>query len=256
VAVSGRTDENSPSKRRGWAVRAKKQVRADRAVPLGLSAGLAIVVMTGIAGCNTNPHSPDLSAPPQVVEPAATGSDHGATGSHPKKSGIQLPNTITLAYDRTPTFQDVPHHVVLWNTNQAVKAELNAAYEKTSAATPDLKRYWTGAGYTTAHSWAQSWIDAKQRPVGLVVISNVSVDSLTNVQSSVTYCQDLSGVIRGDVLTHTGGKPIQEPHTNGQKVRLTMVPSGTKGQWQVSAETVVSTSPDCPPPTGHRKPKH
>ena len=229
-------------------------MRADRAVPLGLAVGLAAVVMTGVAGCNTNPHSPDLSAPPQVIEPAATGTDH-AVGGHTKKVGIQLPNTLTLVYDRTPTFQDVAHHVVLWNANQAVKAEYTAAYEKASAATPDLKRYWTGAGYTQAHSWAQSWIDVKQRPVGQVVVSNVSVDSLTNVQAGVSFCEDLSAVIKGDVLTHTVGKPVQEPHTNGQKIQLTMVPSGTKGQWQVSAQTVVTSSPDCPPPTGHHKPK-
>jgi hypothetical protein len=249
VAVSGRTEKASPSGRRGW------KVRAGRAVPIGLGVGLAIVVMTGVSGCNTNPHSPDLSAPSQVVEPAATGSDHGAAGGH-KKPGIQLPNTLSLAYDRTPTFTDAPHHIVLWNANQAIKAELAAAYEKTSAATPDLKRYWTGAGYTEAHAWAQSWIDTRQRPVGLVVLSNVQVDSLTNVQSSVTYCQDMSGVIRGDALTHTGGKPVQEPHTNGEKVQLTMVPSGTKGQWQVSGETLVDSSPGCPPPSSHTKGKH
>src|SRR5260221_13986190 len=125
--------------------------------------------------------------------PAAAGGDH----RKPAKPGIQLPNTITLAYDRTPTFQDVPHHVVLWNTNQAIKAELAAAYEKSTAATPDLKRFWTGGGYTQAHNWAQSWIDAKQRPVGGVVVANVSVDSLTSLQAAARFCQDPSSVIKG-----------------------------------------------------------
>jgi hypothetical protein len=240
VAVSGRTDEDGRARRRGW------KVRADRAVPLGLTAAMAVVVMAGLAGCNTNPHSPDLSAPAQAIQPAAGTSSPHMPGKHPKP-GIQLPNTLTLAYDHTPTFADAAHHVVLWNANQAVKAELAAAYEKTSAATPDLKRYWTGAAYTQAHAWSQSWIDAKKRPVGRVVVSNVTVESLTNVQASISYCQDMSQVIRGDELTHTGGKPVQDPHTDGQHVQLTMVPTGTKSQWQVSSETVTLNSPLCPP---------
>jgi hypothetical protein len=240
VAVSGRTHEGGRDQRRG------RHVRADRAVPLALTAGIAAVMMAGLAGCNTNPHSPDLSAPAQAVQPAVGSDTHHSAGSHPKV-GIQLPNTITLAYDRTPTFQDVSHHVVLWNANQAVKAELAAAYDKMSAATPDLRRYWTGSAYTQAHAWAQSWIDAKQRPVGRVVVSSVTVDSLTNVQASVSYCQDMTEVIKGETLTHTGGKPVQEPHTNGQHVQLTLVPTGTKSLWQVSSEAISYDSALCPP---------
>jgi hypothetical protein len=191
-----------------------------------------------------------------MIQPAAGSGVHDPAGKRPK-AGIQLPNTLTLAYDRTPTFQDAAHHVVLWNANQAVRAELAAAYEKTSAATPDLKRYWTGAAYSQAEAWAQSWISAKQRPVGRVVVSDVSVDNLTNVQAAISYCQDMTQVIRGDELTHTGGKPVQTPHSNGQHVQLTMVPSGTKGLWQVSGETITYDSPLCPPIGDHhsRHPK-
>ena len=251
MAVSGRTREGGRDQRRG------RHVRADGVVGLVLTAGLAAVMMTGLAGCNTNPHSPDLSAPTQAIQPAAGSGTHHTAGKHPKV-GIQLPNTLTLAYDRTPTFQDMPHHVVLWNANQAVKAELAAAYDKTSAATPDLKRYWTGSAYTQAHAWAQSWIDAKQRPVGRVVVSNVSVDSLTNVQASVSYCQDMTEVIKGETLTHTGGKPLQQPHTNGQHVQLILVPTGTKALWQVSSQAISYDSPLCPPlgdHHGHRSKK-
>jgi hypothetical protein len=215
---------------------------------------MVLVVLTGLAGCDTNPHSPDLSEPAQTVQPAAGGDAHSQPARRPKP-GIQLPNTLTLAYDRTPTFQDATHHIVLWNANQAVKAELAAAYEKISAATPDLKRYWTDTAYTQAHAWAQSWIDSKQRPVGRVVFSAVSVDSLTNMQAAVSYCQDMSQVIKGDDLTHTGGKPVQEQHTNGQRVHLTLVPTGTKAVWQISGETVVYGSAQCPPMGEHRN-KH
>jgi hypothetical protein len=218
-----------------------------------LAAGLAAGLVLGLSACNTNPHSPDVSAPTSTE--STTGAEAGAAppqAHHPRPTGIQLPNTLTLAFDRTPTFQDLPHHVVLWNASQALKAELAASYQGKSAATPDLRRYWTGAGYTEAYNWAQSWIDTKTRPVGRVVVSDVTVDSLTPVQASVSYCRDMTAVIRGDALTHTGGKALQPPHTNGQHVLVTLVPTGSKGQWQVSNEVVAMDSPLCPWNPHHR----
>jgi len=227
-----------------------------------LAAGLAAAVAVGMSGCSTNPHSPDISAPPTTADSMQdTGSSGPAAqpqGHHQKppgksnKQGIDLPNTITLAYDRTPTFSDLLHHIVLWNANQALRAELAASYQKTSAATPDLRRYWTGLGYTQAYDWSQAWIDTKSRPVGRVVVSAVSVDSLTNQSATVSYCQDMSAVIRGDALTHTGGKALQPPHSDGEHVVMTLVPTGTKGLWQVAAVTMQADSASCPPSAEHR----
>jgi hypothetical protein len=238
-----------------------REKRRAKLVSAVLTAGLITAVAVGMTGCSTNPHSPDISAPPTTADsmldtgssgPAAQPQGHHQKPVKPGKQGINLPNTITLAYDRTPTFPDLPHHIVLWNANQALRAELAASYQKDSAATSDLRRYWTGPGYTQAYDWAQAWIDTKSRPVGRVVVSAVSVDSLTNLSATVSYCQDMSAVIRGDALTHTGGKALQPPHSDGEHVVMTLVPTGTKGLWQVAGVTVQPASASCPPSAEHR----
>lgn len=239
---------------------ASRRATPNKLLSLALAAGLAATIATGMSGCSTNPHSPDITAPPTSADTTldaggASGSSPQAGGPHhpkPNKPGIQLPNTITLAYDRTPTFQDLAHHIVLWNANQALRAQLAASYQRTSAATPDLRRYWSGIGYSQAYNWAQAWIDTKSRPVGRVVVSAVSVDSLTDMSATVSYCQDMSAVIRGDARTYTGGKPLQPPHTDGAHVVMTLVPTGTKGLWQVTSMVVVPRSPLCPPGAEHR----
>lgn len=233
----------------------KRARRASRLLTFLLAAGLATGIAAGASGCSTNPHSPDISAPTTGDSTLDAGGNGGpARPEHHGKQqqGIQLPNTITLAYDRTPTFQDLPHHIVLWSANQALRAMLAASYQKASAATPDLRRYWTGMGYTQAYDWAQAWIDTTSRPVGRVVVSAVNVDALTNMSATVSYCQDMSAVIRGDAKTHTGGKALQPPHSDGERVVLTLVPTGTKGMWQVANEAVAYGSAACPPSAEHR----
>ena len=223
----------------------------DKLAQVLLAGALGIFMAVGISACNTNPHAADVP-PPATVDQQAGGqnTETNTSPAHHKKTGIQLPNTIQVQYATTPAFQDLTHHIVLWNASQAYKAEYAAAYQPTSAATPDLKRYWTGTGYAEAHSWAQTWIDTKKQPVGQVVLSNVAVESLTPEQATVGFCQDLSGVVRGDVATHTPGKALQEPHSLGDRVEYSMVPTGVKGQWQVNGQSTVKSSPLCPPPTG------
>jgi hypothetical protein len=225
--------------------------RRDKLAQVLLAGALGVFMAVGISACNTNPHAADVP-PPSTVEQQAGGSTPGNTSSahHAKpKAGIVLPNTIQVLYATTPAFQDLTHHIVLWNASQAYKAQYAAAYQPTSAATPDLKRYWTGTGYAQAHSWAQNWIDTKHQPVGQAVLSSVSVESLTTEQATVGFCEDLTGVVRGDVATHTPGKALQEHGTLGNRIEYTMVPTGSKGQWQVSGESITKASPMCPPPT-------
>ena len=63
----------------------------------------------------------------------ATPDSTASTGHHTgKRSGIQLPNTIQVLYSTTPAFQDLTHHVVLWNASQAYKAQYAAAYQPVS----------------------------------------------------------------------------------------------------------------------------
>ena len=224
----------------------------------GLLAGaLGVFMAAGISACNTNPHAADVP-PPSTVEqqPAANGqtqntessSHHNAPKPKPKP-GIQLPNTIQVFYASTPAFQDLTHHIVLWNAMQAYKAMYAAAYQPTEAATPDLKRYWSGTGYQQAHTWAQTWINAKQQPVGFSVLSNVVVENLTPEQATVGFCEDLSGVVRGNVQTHTPGKALQPKNSQGDRIEYSMVPTGVKGQWQVNGESIAKSSTLCPPPT-------
>ena len=204
---------------------------------------------TGLGACNTNPHVPDIAAPAAVPSSTST----KTTGYHAlQHAGIQLPQTVSLSYAHPLSFNST-QHLVLWDVNQAVKAELNASYEKTSAATPDLKRYWTGPGYAAAHDWATAWISAEEQPVGRVVITGTEVTSLTSAQSTVTYCENLSMVYRGMVRTHAIKGRVQPEHTNGTFVTLTLVPTLTKDGWQVSQEQTVGLAPACPP-DGERLP--
>ena len=142
---------------------------------------------------------------------------------------------------------------MLWNANQALRAELGGQLpegprprRRTCAATGPAQ------GYTQAYNWSQAWIDTKSRPVGRVVVSAVSVDSLTDLSATVSYCQDMSGVIRGDALTHTAARRSSRPHSDGEHVLMTLVPTGTKGLWQVAAVAVQPGSPSCPPSAEHR----
>jgi hypothetical protein len=218
-----------------------------------LAGALGVFIAAGISACNTNPHAADVP-PPSTVEqqPAANGqSPDTESSSHHNapKPGIQLPNTIQVFYATTPAFQDLTHHIVLWNATQAYKAMYAAAYQPAEAGTADLKRYWTGTGYQQAHSWAQAWISAKQQPVGFSVLSNVVVENLTPEQATVGFCEDLSGVVRGNVQTHTPGKALQPKDSLGDRIEYSMVPTGVKGQWQVNGESVVKASALCPPPS-------
>ena len=124
-------------------------------------------------------HEPARGRRPAAVdgEPAggtSTGqtpnTESSAHHTKPAKPGIQLPNTIQVFYATTPAFQDLTHHIVLWNATQAYKAMYAAAYQPAEAARADLKRDWTGTGYQQAHAWAQAWIGAKQQPVGFSVL--------------------------------------------------------------------------------------
>ena len=227
--------------------------RRDKLAQALLAGALGVFVAAGLSACNTNPHAADVPPPSTVEQQAGAGQTPDTTSSsqhHAKqKPGIQLPNTIQVLYATTPAFQDLTHHIVLWNASQAYKAEYAAAYQPVSAATPDLKRYWTGAGYQQGYDWAQTWIDSKHQPVGQSVLSNVSVENLSPEQASVGFCEDLSRVVRGDVQTHTPGKALQEKNTPGNRIVYTMVPTGSKGQWQVKAESITKSSPLCPPPT-------
>ncbi|ACU75861.1 hypothetical protein Caci_7031 [Catenulispora acidiphila DSM 44928] len=223
----------------------------------GLLVGAVGVFMAaGISACNTNPHAADVP-PPSTVEqqPAANGktpnTESSAHHSAPKP-GIELPNTIQVFYATTPAFQDLTHHIVLWNATQAYKAMYAASYQPAEAGTPDLKRYWTGTGYQQAHSWAQAWIAAKQQPVGFSVLSNVVVENLTPEQATVGFCEDLSGVVRGNVQTHTPGKALQPKDSLGDRIEYSMVPTGVKGQWQVNGESIAKSSPLCPAPSDKR----
>ncbi|NUP53990.1 MAG: hypothetical protein HOW97_42730 [Catenulispora sp.] len=248
-AGGGGTDQGGP---RG---RAAERGR-DKLAQALLAGALGVFVAVGISACNTNPHAADVPPPSTVEQQAGPGQtpDNASSEHHTKqKPGIQLPNTIQVQYATTPAFQDLTHHIVLWNASQAYKAEYAAAYQPLSAATPDLKRYWTGAGYQQAHTWAQAWIDTKHQPVGQAVLSNVSVESLNAEQASVGFCEDLAGVVRGDVQTHTPGKALQERGTPGDRIVFTMVPTGSKGQWQVTAESITKASPQCPPPTEKKR---
>ena len=231
--------------------------RRDKLAQALLGGGLVVFMAVGVTACNTNPHAADVPPPPaSTIGPAAGAGSTTTETHHSNKVGVQLPNTIKVVYATTPPIQDLAHHIVLWNASQAIKAEIAAAYEPKSAATPDLKRYWTGPGYTQAHDWAQAWIDAKQQPTGQVVISNVTVDSLASTQAIVGFCQDLTHVYRGSATTHTVGKALQEPNTLGTRVQLTMVPTGSKGQWQVSSESEIKGSPLCLTPSAtHHKHK-
>jgi hypothetical protein len=212
---------------------------------------LFTAVMAGVSGCNTNPHAPDIAAP--AGQPAPPGDQHHGKGHQ----GIQLPSTLTVAYDHTPYIQDTIHHQVLWAASQAVKAEFEATYQKTSAATPDLARLWTGSGYSAAYVWAQSWIAQKIQPVGRVVISNTSVDNLTSTQATVAYCQDMTMVKRGVVKTNQFEKgTVQAVGTNSDRVRLTLKPSGPGGTWQVSAIATEKSSPQCAPLSKSHKGQH
>jgi len=230
----------------------------DKAAQGLLAGALGIFMAFGIAACNTNPHAADVPPPSTENQPAAnTGGQtpNNESSSHhtakPAKPGIELPNTIQVFYATTPAFQDLTHHIVLWNATQAYKAMYAAAYQPAEAATPDLKRYWSGTGYQQAHAWAQQWISAKQQPVGFSVLSNVVVENLTPEQATVGFCQDLSGVVRGNVLTHTPGKALQPKKSLGDRVEYSMVPTGVKGQWQVNGESVARASALCPPPEEH-----
>jgi hypothetical protein len=225
VAVSGRT-------KRGPRGRAARTV---------VVAVLSAAALAGISGCNTNPHTPDIAAPPSA-EPAAAGSHH----SSGNRNGVQLPNTISLSYDH-PSKMDLAHQMVLWNVSQAIKSELQAMYEKTSAATPNMQRFWTGAGYATALAQASTWIAAKQQPVGRVVVTGTTVQSLTGQQATVTYCQDMTMVHKGIAKTNTVKAPVQAKEQNGDRYTLTLTPTGPKGTWQVSAVATVKQSTQCPP---------
>jgi hypothetical protein len=245
--------------RRGPRGRAPERGR-DKLAQALLAGALGVFIAAGISACNTNPHAADVPPPSTAEQPAGNGGspspdDTSATGQHHtgKKSGIQLPNTIQVLYSTTPAFQDLTHHVVLWNASQAYKAQYAAAYQPASAATADLKRYWSGDGYTQAHAWAQLWIDTKKQPVGQAVLSSVSVESLTPEHATVGFCEDLAGVVRGDVATHTPGKPLQEHGTLGNRIEYSMVPTGSKGQWQVNSETTTKASPLCPAPTEKKR---
>lgn len=250
-ADGGGTDQGGP--------RGRTPERGRDKLAQGLLAGaLGVFMAAGISACNTNPHAADVPPPSTVEQNAGAGgqtSDPAAAEHHGagKKPGIQLPNTIQVLYATTPAFQDLTHHIVLWNASQAYKAQYAAAYQPTSAATPDLKRYWTGAGYQLAHNWAQEWIDTKKQPVGQAVLSNVSVESLSPEQATVGFCEDLAGVVRGDVATHTPGKALQEHGTLGNRIVYSMVPTGSKGQWQVNGEAVTKGSALCPPPTEKKR---
>ncbi|MEY9859256.1 hypothetical protein ABH935_004884 [Catenulispora sp. GAS73] len=220
----------------------------------GLLAGaLGVFMAVGISACNTNPHAADVPPPSTENQPAANGqTPNTESSSHhkaPPKPGIQLPNTIQVFYATTPAFQDLTHHIVLWNATQAYKASYAAAYQPAEAGTPDLKRYWAGTGYQQAHAWAQNWIDHKQQPVGFAVLSKVVVENLTPEQATVGFCQDLSGVVRGNVLTHTPGKELQPKNSLGDRVEYSMVPTGVKGQWQVNGESISHASNLCPAPS-------
>src|SRR4051794_18512405 len=161
--------------------RAPEQGR-DKLAQFLLAGAVGIFVAAGVSACNTNPHAADVPPPSTVEQQAGSGQtpDNASSSTHntKKKPGIELPNTIQVLYATTPAFQDLTHHIVLWNASQAYKAEYAAAYQPVTAATADLKRYWTGAGYAQSHGWAQTWIDTKHQPVGQVVLSNVSVESL------------------------------------------------------------------------------
>jgi hypothetical protein len=220
--------------------------------PALLAGALGVFIAVGVSACNTNPHAADVPPPSTIDQPAANGQTTNApSSSHHKapKPGIELPNTIQVFYATTPAFQDLTHHIVLWNASQAYKAMYAAAYQPTEAATPDLKRYWSGAGYQAAHAWAQDWINAKEQPVGFSVLSNVQVENLSPEQATVGFCQDLSKVVRGNVQTHTPGKPLQPMNSLGDRIEFSMVPTGVKGQWQVDGETIIHASPLCPPPS-------
>jgi hypothetical protein len=224
-----------------------------------LAGALGVFIAAGISACNTNPHAADVP-PPSTVEqqPAANGqTPNTQSSSHhkPTKPGIELPNTIQVFYATTPAFQDLTHHIVLWNATQAYKAMYAAAYQPAEAGTPDLKRYWAGTGYQQAHSWAQNWIDHKLQPVGFAVLSNVVVENLTPEHATVGFCQDLSGVVRGNVQTHTPGKELQPKNSLGDRVEYSMVPTGVKGQWQVNGESLAHASALCPPPS-EKKHRH
>ena len=224
----------------------------DKLAQAMLAGALGVFMAVGISACNTNPHAADVPPPSTSDQPAANGqSPNTESSSHHKaaKPGIQLPNTIQVFYATTPAFQDLTHHIVLWNATQAYKAMFAAAYQPAEAATADLKRYWSGTGYKQAHAWAQDWISAKQQPVGFSVLSNVVVENLTPEQATVGFCQDLSGVVRGNVLTHTPGKALQPKNSLGDRVEYSMVPTGVKGQWQVNGESISHASPMCPAPS-------
>ncbi|MBS2535506.1 hypothetical protein KGQ20_22345 [Catenulispora sp. NF23] len=227
----------------------------------GLLAGaLGVFMAIGISACNTNPHAADVPPPSTENQPAANGQspDTESSAHHkaPPKPGIVLPNTIQVLYATTPAFQDLTHHIVLWNASQAYKAMYAAAYQPTQAATADLKRYWTGTGYEYAHAWAQQWIDTKHQPVGFTVLSNVVVENLTPEQATVGFCEDLSGVVSGNVATHTPGKALQPKNSLGNRVEYSMVPTGVKGQWQVNGESMARASAMCPPPGAQKKHHH
>jgi hypothetical protein len=248
-AGGGGTDQGGP---RG---RTPERGR-DKLAQALLAGALGVFIAAGISACNTNPHAADVPPPSTVEQQAGPGQTPGSASSshHAKqKPGIELPNTIQVLYATTPAFQDLTHHIVLWNASQAYKAQYAAAYQPASAATPDLKRYWTAAGYQQAHGWAQVWIDTKHQPVGQAVLSNVSVESLNAEQATVGFCEDLAKVVRGDVQTHTPGKALQEKGTPGNRIVYTMVPTGSKGQWQVNAESITKSSPLCPPPSETRR---
>lgn len=222
----------------------------DRLAPALLAGALGVFIAAGVSACNTNPHAADVPPPSSIDQPAAAGqSSNAQSSSHhtAPKPGIVLPNTIQVFYATTPAFQDLTHHIVLWNATQAYKAMYAAAYQPTEAGTPDLKRYWSGTGYQESHAWAQSWIDAKQQPVGFSVLSNVVVENLSPEQATVGFCQDLSGVVRGNVQTHTPGKALQPKNSLGDRIEFSMVPTGVKGQWQVNGESISPGSSMCPP---------
>lgn len=250
---SGGADADGPRGRgpeRGWG-----PGRGRDKLATGLLAGaLGVFMAAGISACNTNPHAADVPPPSTVDQPAANGQSASTpSSSHHRapKPGIQLPNTIQVFYATTPAFQDLTHHIVLWNAAQAYKAMYAAAYQPAEAATADLKRYWSGTGYQQAHAWAQEWISAKQQPVGFSVLSNVVVENLTPEQATVGFCQDLSDVVRGNVQTHTPGKALQTKDSLGDRVEYSMVPTGVKGQWQVNGQSVAPASSLCPPPDKH-----
>jgi hypothetical protein len=235
VPVSGRT------KRRPGEILARTAI----------TAAVASAALFGLSACSTNPHAPELTAP--SAEPAAQDSSH----THGKRQGIALPSTISLSFGLAygkPNLLDPGRHTVLWAVNQALKAQLNSSYEKTSAATPDLQRLWTGSAYTAVYDDSTAWIVARQVPVGQVIVTGTTVQSLAADKSTVTYCQDMSRVDRGRAKTNQLGPALQPANSDGTWVTLTLTPSGQRSAWQVAQMVKVGSSTLCPPPSGRHQP--